>query len=149
MLIFLIFPFQFFLGLTSSNKPDDCASLVGRHNVLKTLKSINSLVDDGTKDRVTTQVWAFPRQDTQLSEDFIQGAKDFSDTSFIRGVDFSKPDEAEQLVNNFVEKTSNGKVKSIFKDLNSSSDLLFMSSFSFQGLSPPLPHICKAVHRLI
>ncbi|XP_026211414.1 angiotensinogen [Anabas testudineus] len=125
--------FQFFLGLTSSNKPDDCASLVGRHNVLKTLKSINSLVDDGTKDRVTTHVWAFPRQDTQLSEDFIQGAKDFSDTSFIRGVDFSKPDEAEQLVNNFVEKTSNGKVKSIFKDLNSSSDLLFMSSFSFRG----------------
>lgn len=108
---------------------------MGRHNVLKTLQSIKALADDGPKDKVTTQVWAFTRQDTKLSEDFIEGTKDFSDTSFIRSVDFSEPEEAEQLVNNFVEKTSNGKVKSVFKDLNSSSDLLFISSFSFQGLS--------------
>lgn len=110
-------------------------SLVDGHKVLKTLQSINSLVDDGPKDEITTQVWAFARQDAQLSEDFIQGTQDFSDTSFIRGVDFSKPDEAEQLVNSFVDKTSDGKVKNIIKDLNSSSDLLFVTSFNFQGLS--------------
>lgn len=105
------------------------------HKVLKTLQSINSLVDDGPKDEITTQVWTFTRQETQLSEDFIQGTQDFSDTSFIRGMDFSKPQEAEQLVNDFVDKTSDGKVKSAFKDVNSSSDLLFLTSFSFQGLS--------------
>lgn len=110
-------------------------SLVDGHKVLKTLQSINALVDDGPKDEITTQVWAFTRQDTQLSEDFIQGTQDFSDTSFIRSVDFSKAQEAEQLVNNFVEKTSGGKVKSPFKDLNSSSDFLFLTSFNFQGLS--------------
>lgn len=105
------------------------------HKVLKTLQGINSLVDDGPRDEITTQVWAFTRQDAQLSEDFIQGTQDLSDTSFIRGVDFSKPQEAEQLVNSFVEMTSDRKVKDIFKDLNATSNLLFITSFNFQGLS--------------
>lgn len=104
------------------------------HTVLKTLQGINSLVDDGPKDEITTQVWVFTRQDAQLSKDFIRGTQDFSDTSFIRGVDFAEPQEAEQLVNSFLEKTSDGRVKGIFKDLNSSSDLLFVSSFNFHGL---------------
>lgn len=108
--------------------------LVDGHKVLKTLQSINSLVDDGPKDEITTQVWLFTRPAIQLSKDFIQGALDFSDTLFTRSVNFTKPQEAEQLVNNFVEKTSEGKVKSTFKDLNSSSDLLFLTSFNFQGL---------------
>lgn len=125
--------FQLLLGLSSDTDQEDCVSLVDGHKVLKTLQSINSLVDDGPKDEITTQVWAFTRQDAQLSEDFIHGTQDFSDASFIRGVDFSKPQEAEQLVNSFVEKTSDGKVKSIFKDLNSSSDILFITSFNFQG----------------
>lgn len=112
-------------------------SLVDGHKVLKTLQSINSLVDDGPKDEITTQVWAFTRQDAQLSKDFIQGTQDFSDASFIRGVDFSKPQEAEQLMNSFVDKTSDGKVKSIFKDLNSSSNVVFLTFFNFQGLSLP------------
>lgn len=110
-------------------------SLMDGHKVLKTLQGINSLVDDGPRDEITTQVWAFTRQDAQLSEDFIQGTQDLSDTSFIRGVDFSKPQEAEQLVNSFVEMTSDRKVKDIFKDLNATSNLLFITSFNFQGLS--------------
>lgn len=129
--------FQQLLGLSSGTDREDCVSLVDGHKVLKTLQSINSLVDDGPKDEITTQVWTFARHGAQLSEDFIQGTQDFSDTSFIRGVDFSKPQEAEQLVNSFVEKTSEGKVKSVFKDLNASSDLLFLTSFNFQGLSLP------------
>ncbi|XP_070772461.1 angiotensinogen [Enoplosus armatus] len=125
--------FQLLLGLSSGTDREDCVSLVDGHKVLKTLQSINSLVDDGPKDEITTQVWTFTRQDAQLSEDFIQGTQDFSDASFIRGVDFSKPQEAEQLVNSFLEKTSDGKVKSVLKDLNSTSDLLFITSFNFQG----------------
>lgn len=104
------------------------------HKVLKTLQNINSLVDDGPKDEITTHVWTFTRPQTQLSEDFVQGTKDFSDASFIRSVDFSTPEEAELLLNRFVEKTSDGKVKSAFENLNSSSNLLFLTSFNFQGL---------------
>ncbi|KAK9541410.1 hypothetical protein VZT92_001454 [Zoarces viviparus] len=125
--------FQSLLGLSSNTDRADCVSFMDGHKVLKTLQGINSLVDDGPKDEITTQVWTFIRQDAQLSEDFVQGTQEFSDTSFIRGVDFSKPQEAEQLVNSFMEKTSDGRVKGIFKDLNSSSDLLFVSSFNFQG----------------
>ncbi|XP_042358749.1 angiotensinogen [Plectropomus leopardus] len=125
--------FQLLLGLSSGTDREDCVSLVDGHKVLKTLQGINSLVDDGPKDEITTQVWTFTRQDAQLSGDFIQGTQDFSDTSFIRSVDFSKPEEAEQLVNSFVEKTSDGRVKGIFKDLNSTTDLLFVTSFNFQG----------------
>ncbi|XP_034465554.1 angiotensinogen isoform X2 [Hippoglossus hippoglossus] len=125
--------FQLLLGLNSGTDREDCVSLVDGHKVLKTLQSINSLVDDGPKDEITTQVWAFTRPDVQLSEDFVQGTQDFSDTSFIRSLDFSKPQEDKQLVNEFVEKTSGGKVKSVFKELNSSSDLLFVTSFNFQG----------------
>ncbi|XP_070697166.1 angiotensinogen [Pempheris klunzingeri] len=124
--------YQLLLSLSSDTDPKECVSLVDGHKVLKTLQSINSLVNDRPKDVLTTQVWTFTRQDAQLSEDFIQGMQDFSDTSFIRGVDFSKPQEAEQLVNSFMEKTSDGKVKSIFKNLNSSSDLLFLTSFNYQ-----------------
>lgn len=104
------------------------------HKVLKTLQNINSLVDDGPKDEITTLVWTFTRPQSQLSEDFVQGTKDFSDASFIRSLNFSRPEEAELMVNDFVEKTSDGKVKSAFKNLNSSSNLLFLTSFSFQGL---------------
>ncbi|XP_020494818.2 angiotensinogen [Labrus bergylta] len=125
--------FQLLLGLSSDTDQEDCVSLVDGHKVLKTLQSINSLVDDGPKDEITNQVWTFSRQDAQLSEDFIQGTHDFSDTSFIRSVDFSKPQEAEQLVNSFVDNTSGGKVNSIFNELNPSSDLLFLTSFYFQG----------------
>lgn len=131
--IHLLF-FQLLLGLSSDTDREDCVSLVDGHKVLKTLQGINSLVDDGPKDEITTQVWAFTRQDARLSEDFIQGTQDFSDASFVRGIDFSKSPEAEQLVNNFVEKTSYGMVKHIVKDVNSSSDLLFITSFIFQGL---------------
>lgn len=125
--------FQLLLGLSRETDGEDCVSLMDGHKVLKTLQGINSLLDDGPKDEITTQVWAFTRQDAQLSEDFIQGTQDFSDTSFIRGVDFSKPQVAEQLVNSFVEMTSDGKVKDIFKDLNATNNLLFITSFNFQG----------------
>ncbi|XP_061600880.1 angiotensinogen isoform X2 [Cololabis saira] len=125
--------FQLLLGLSSDTDREDCVSLVDGHKVLSTLKSVNSLEDGGAKDRVTTQVWAFTRKDAQLSGDFIKGMQDFSDTSFSRGVDFSRPEEAEMQVNSFVEKTSDGKVKNIVKPGNPSTNFLFISSFSFQG----------------
>uniref|UniRef100_A0AAX7SJ05 Angiotensinogen n=1 Tax=Astatotilapia calliptera TaxID=8154 RepID=A0AAX7SJ05_ASTCA len=88
--------FQLLLGLSRDTDGKDCVSLMDGHKVLKTLQGINSLVDDGPRDEITTQ-------------------------------------EAEQLVNSFVEMTSDRKVKDIFKDLNATSNLLFITSFNFQG----------------
>nr|XP_061794644.1 angiotensinogen [Nerophis lumbriciformis] len=121
--------FQHLLGLSSGTDRDDCVSLVDGHKVLKTLHNINSLVDDGPKNEISTQVWLFTLPHIHLSADVVQGTRDFSDSSFIRGVDFSQP----ELINAFVEKTSNGKVKDAFKDLDASSNLLFVTLFNFQG----------------
>lgn len=125
-------PYQQLLGLHKDTDREDCVSLVDGHKVLKTLQSINSLVD-GPTDEIDTRVWAFTRQDVKLAEDFVRGTQDFSDTSFIRAVDFSKSQEAEVQVNSFMEKTSGGKVKGLFKDLSPDSDLLFVSSVQFKG----------------
>ncbi|XP_012719486.3 angiotensinogen [Fundulus heteroclitus] len=125
--------YQELLGLSSGHDREDCVSLVDGHKVLSTLQGINSLVDEGPRDEIATQVWAFARSGAQLSRDFVQGTQDFSDSSFVRGVNFSTPEEAETLVNNFVEKTSDGKVKSVFKGLDPTNNLLFVSSFSFKG----------------
>ncbi|KAM8852888.1 angiotensinogen [Synchiropus picturatus] len=125
--------FQRLLGLGSDTDREDCVSLVDGHKVLKTLQGINSLVDDGPKDEITTQVWVFTRRNTKLSDDFVQGTQDFSDAAFVRGLDFSQPEEAEKLVSTFMEKTSGGKIKGIFQNVNSSANLLFATSFNFQG----------------
>ncbi|CAL8369009.1 angiotensinogen [Gadus morhua] len=126
--------YQELLGLNRDTDPKDCVSLVDGHKVLKTLQGITSLVDDGPEDEIVTQVWAFAGPPgAQLSEDFVQGTQDFSDASFTREVDFSQSQEAEALVSGFVEKTSEGKVKDVFKDLSPSANLLFMSSFVFKG----------------
>ncbi|KAK7901233.1 hypothetical protein WMY93_018002 [Mugilogobius chulae] len=124
--------YQLLLGLSSGTDREDCVSLVDGHKVLKTLQSISSTADDGPKEEITTQVWAFTSAQTQLSGDFVHGTQDFSDSSFIRSLDFNTA-EAEQQVNSFVEKTSGGKIKNIFTELNTSSNLLFLSSFNFQG----------------
>lgn len=126
---------QKLLGLSSDTDREDCVSLVDGSKVLRTLHSINSLVDDGPKDEITTKTWTITDLETQLSEDFIQGTQDFSDATFTRGVDFSKPQEAEQLLNQFVKKTSGGRVTNPFENLNSSSDFLFLTLFNYQGAS--------------
>lgn len=132
------FPFQLLLGVSRDTDPKDCVSLLEGQRVHKTLQTINSFVNDEPENEVATQVWAFTGKDTQLSADFVQGTQDVSDQSFIRGVDFSNPEEAEQLVNSYMAKTSDGKVESVFTDLNSSSNLLFLNSFNFQGWSLPV-----------
>lgn len=124
--------------MSRDTDPKDCVSLLEGQRVHKTLQTINSFVNDEPENEVATQVWAFTRKDTQLSADFVQGTQDVSDQSFIRGVDFSNPEEAEQLVNSYMAKTSDGKVESVFTDLNSSSNLLFLNSFNFQGWSLPV-----------
>lgn len=126
---------QKLLGLSSDNDREDCVSLVDGSKVLRTLHSINSLVDDGPKDEITTKTWTITHLGTRLSEDFIRGTQDFSDASFARGMDFSKPREAEQLLDQFVKETSDGRVSEPFRNLNSTNDLLFLTLFNFQGAS--------------
>ncbi|XP_061693117.1 angiotensinogen isoform X2 [Syngnathoides biaculeatus] len=121
--------FQQLLGLSSGTDRDDCVSLVDGHKVLKTLHGISSPVDDERDVEITTRVWLFSPPHVRLSADVARGARDFSDSSFVRGADFARP----ELVNAFVEKTSDGKMKDAFKDVDVNSNLLFGTLFNFQG----------------
>nr|XP_057914928.1 angiotensinogen [Doryrhamphus excisus] len=125
--------FQDLLGLSSGTDREDCVSLVDGRKVLKTLHRITSPVDDGLEDEITTRVWLFTRPHVRLSQDVIQGGRDFADMFFARGVEFSTDENPEQPINSFVEKTSGGKVKDAFKDVDVNFNLLFLTSFNFRG----------------
>ncbi|KAL7878075.1 hypothetical protein SRHO_G00047180 [Serrasalmus rhombeus] len=124
--------YQALLGLNLDSGKTDCVYLIDAHTVLRTLQAINSLID-GPRDELRTLVWTFVRSDADLSKDFVRGMQEFSDASFVRAVDFSQPKEAEAQVNSFIQKTSDSKIKSLFTDVNQTTNLLFASSVHFKG----------------
>ncbi|KAI1896567.1 hypothetical protein AGOR_G00096100 [Albula goreensis] len=123
---------QQFLGLAKETDKEGCISLFDGHRVLQMLKDIRSMTEM-TEDEFKTVAWIFVSNNTDLSEDFVQGIHDFSDTSYIQAVDFSQPPEAEAQVNSFIQQTSSRKIKHLFKDISPTSDLLFASSIHFKG----------------
>ncbi|MCI4376183.1 hypothetical protein PGIGA_G00185370 [Pangasianodon gigas] len=124
--------YQQFLGLLWNTEKPGCAKVINGHKVLRALKAISSLID-GPQDELRTLVWTFVSSDADLSKDFVHGIQEFSDTSFIRTVNFSQPKEAEAQVNLFIQKTSHSKVENLFKDVSQSTNLLFASSVHFKG----------------
>lgn len=124
--------YQQFLGLLWNTEKPGCVKVVNGHKVLRALKAIGSLID-GPQDELRTLVWTFVSNDADLSKDFVHGIQEFSDTSFIRAVNFSQPKEAEAQVNTFIQKTSHSKVENLFKDISQSTNLLFASSAHFKG----------------
>lgn len=124
--------YQQFLGLLWDTEKPGCVKIVSGHKVLHALKAINSLID-GPQSELRTAVWTFVSSDADLSKDFVRGIQEFSDTSFVRAVNFSQPKEAEEQVNSFIQRTSHSKVENLFKDISQSSNLLFASSMHFKG----------------
>lgn len=121
---------QRLLGLGSEEDAADCLSPFDGHKVLHTLRDINGLAD-GTTDELRTQTWVF--SNANLSQSFVQGVRELSDTSHIRAADLSQELGAQSQLNAFMEKTSAGKSKLLFRDISSVSDLLFASSVHFKG----------------
>lgn len=124
--------YQQFLGLLWTSEKPGCVKVIKGHKVLRALKAINSLID-GPQDELRTLVWTFVSSDADLSKEFVRSIQEFSDTSFIRAVNFSQPKEAEAQVNSFIQTTSHSKVENLFKDISQSTNLLFASSVHFKG----------------
>ncbi|XP_052007335.1 angiotensinogen-like [Xyrauchen texanus] len=124
--------YQQLLGLSLESEKPDCAYFMDGHTVLRTLQAISSHVDE-SRNEFRTLVWTFINSDADLSKDFLRGTQDFSDDSFVRSVDFSQHKEAEVQVNSFIQKTSDSKVKNLFKGVTSKTNLLFASSVHFKG----------------
>ncbi|XP_028844960.1 angiotensinogen [Denticeps clupeoides] len=127
--------YQRLLGLNKDTEREDCVYLIDGHKVLRTLWEINSITLDGPgpQDELRTLVWSFISQNIDISKNFVRGTQEFSDAVYVRAVDFSKPKDAEAQVNSFIQETSDGSNKEIFKSLNSSTDFLFASSVHFKG----------------
>ncbi|KAL2083697.1 hypothetical protein ACEWY4_021470 [Coilia grayii] len=124
--------YQDLLGIVKHSERPDCVYLFDGHKVLLTLQEMNALMDSA-RDELTTIVWSFISQTAEISKDFMRGAQDFCDASYTRSVDFSKPEEAEVVVNNFIQKTSDGDIKQIFQNLSKTTNFLFASSVHFKG----------------
>ncbi|XP_067242310.1 angiotensinogen [Chanodichthys erythropterus] len=124
--------YQQLLGLNLESEQADCAYFIDGHTVLRTLQAISAHVDE-SRNELRTLVWTFTNSNADLSKDFLRGTQDFSDHSFVRAVDFSQTKEAEVQVNNFIQKTSDSKVKNLFKGVTAKTDLLFASSVHFKG----------------
>ncbi|CAM4726933.1 unnamed protein product [Leuciscus chuanchicus] len=124
--------YQQLLGLNLESEKADCAYFIDGHTVLRTLQTISAHVDE-SRNELRTLVWTFITSDADLSKDFLRGTQDFSDDSFVRAVDFSQSKDAEEQVNSFIQKTSDSKVKNLFKGVTAKTDLLFASSVHFKG----------------
>ncbi|XP_017319957.1 angiotensinogen [Ictalurus punctatus] len=124
--------YQQFLGLIWNTEKPGCVKAINGHKVLRALNAISSVID-GPQDELRTRVWTFVSSDADLSKDFVRGIQEFTDTSFIRAVNFSQPKEAEAQVNLFIQKTSHSKVENLFKDISQSTNLLFATSVHFKG----------------
>ncbi|XP_077093226.1 angiotensinogen [Siphateles boraxobius] len=124
--------YQRLLGLNLESEKADCAYFIDGHTVLRTLQAISAHVDE-SRNELRTLVWTFITSDADLSKDFLRGTQDFSDDSFVRAVDFSQTKDAEEQVNDFIQKTSDSKVKNLFKGVTAKTDLLFASSVHFKG----------------
>lgn len=120
------------LGIVSPSEGEGCVYLFDGHKVLLTLQEVTSLMDS-SQDKLKTLAWSFISQDAEISKDFVRGTRDFSDASFTRSVDFSKPEEAKEMANSFVHKTSDGNIKQLFQNLSSATNFLFASSLHFKG----------------
>ncbi|TRY96030.1 hypothetical protein DNTS_016547 [Danionella cerebrum] len=124
--------YQQLLGLNLESEQADCAYFIDGHTVLRTLQAISENMDE-SRNALKTLVWTFINRDADISKDFLHGTQDFSDDSFVRAVDFTQAGEAEVQVNNFIQKTSEGKVKGLFKSVTSKTDFLYASSVHFKA----------------
>ncbi|KAJ8248347.1 hypothetical protein GJAV_G00241030 [Gymnothorax javanicus] len=121
---------QELLGLARETGAVDCLSPFDGHKVLRTLRDINGFID-GTADELQTETWVF--SGANLSESFVRGVREFSDTSFSRAADLSEALHAPSPLNAFMEQTSAQKTNLRFQEGNSTDDLLFASSVHYKA----------------
>ncbi|XP_015205558.1 alpha-1-antitrypsin homolog [Lepisosteus oculatus] len=66
------------------------------------------------------------------SHQFLTDAKHYYQTEGFT-VDFHKPDEAKQTINNFIEKKTHGKIKDLIKDLDPGTVMVLLNYMFFKG----------------
>uniref|UniRef100_H2ZVC7 Angiotensinogen n=1 Tax=Latimeria chalumnae TaxID=7897 RepID=H2ZVC7_LATCH len=133
---------QELLGLT---KGPNCTFISG---VISDLQDIRNLVlENGSGFHLSTISWIFSNHGISLSEQFVNDTEELWGTGYVRAVNFTKPEQARDLINAFIDATSAGKVKKILKDVSSSTTLLLANFAQFQGKWGRILQSQKAGHQ--
>lgn len=128
---------QKFLGLGSPTDAPKCTSEADGYKVLATLDQIAKLFCLSAGDLETTRSnWIFVDTGIPMSEKFLNDTASFSDFLIVRSVNHSSPLTAKFLINHFISVKTFGKVRTILKDLDQSSNLQFGTGIHLTGLWP-------------
>ncbi|KAG2467875.1 ANGT protein, partial [Polypterus senegalus] len=123
---------QRLIGIVEETDNENCTSPIDGQKILHALQTINAPVGQSS-DELSTAAWLFLNKGIHLQKGFVERTHDFADHTYLKEVDFSDPLSAENFVNSFVEVTSSKKVKSLFKGIDPTTDLLFASNFHLKG----------------
>ncbi|XP_043931992.1 angiotensinogen [Protopterus annectens] len=128
---------QKLLGLGKETDGPKCTSEADGLKVLATLDQFVKLFCFSAGDlQIVRSNWIFVDNGISMSDKFLNGTASFSDLLFVRSVNHSTPSTAKSLINQFVYVRTSGKVRSILKDLDQSSNLQFGTGIQLTGLWP-------------
>ncbi|OCT77957.1 angiotensinogen [Xenopus laevis] len=125
---------QAFLGFAHQSGDQDCVSKVDALKVISTLKHIdNRLFSKDNNIESLKMTCLFISEDVPLSETFIHNLIPSADKFYVRGVDFTNPTKAVDLINKYLNTRSTKKGKYILTPVDASANILFMSYIHFKG----------------
>ncbi|OCT79999.1 angiotensinogen [Xenopus laevis] len=125
---------QAFLGFAHQSGDQDCVSKVDALKVISTLKHIdNRLFSKDNSIESQKMTCLFVSKDVPLSETFIHNLIPSSDKFYVRGVDFTNPPKAVDLIKKYLDTRSTKKGKYILTPVDASTNILFTSYLHFKG----------------
>jgi serine protease inhibitor len=97
--------------------------------VYKSLIDGLTTVDDKVLLKIANSIWY--RQDFTVEKDFLSVNQDYY-ASEVKGMDFSNP-SAKDIINSWVEDKTNGKIKNLIDQVNSTDIMFLINAIYFKG----------------
>ncbi|XP_005508686.2 angiotensinogen [Columba livia] len=117
---------QGLLGFVPPSGDPGCTSRVDGHEVLSSLREIESLIKSRDEELLFSKVLClFSAPGVPLSQAFVQDLLPSTDALYARAVDFTNLSEAVKQINTFMEAKSKGQSKCLLTDIDPSTNLLF------------------------
>uniref|UniRef100_A0A8C4K9Y9 Angiotensinogen n=1 Tax=Dromaius novaehollandiae TaxID=8790 RepID=A0A8C4K9Y9_DRONO len=118
---------QGLLGFVAPSGDSNCTSRVDGHNILSTLRTIESLLVKNRDEELlySKTLYLFFAPGVPLFESFLRDLIPSAEALYVRAVDFTNPGEAAKQINAFVEAKSEGRSKQLLTDLDPATSLLF------------------------
>lgn len=96
----------------------------------KSLIELFGSLDENVKFNISNSIWH--RDDWTFKQDFFNRCNDYFDAR-VTGLDFSKPEAAEDTINNWVSENTEGKIKEIVANVNPIDVMFLINAIYFNG----------------